>query len=215
MLLRRIGLDPVLGRDLRLPPQPPRLEVHGVEGVVPRADVHGVAHDGGGGGDRVAGGEQPRLAQGPDAGLGQRGAPREGVLGVVAVGGPVPRARGGGERRRRRHTRRGAPGRVGHRGGARQRRLGRCRRAATGQQGQRAHHERRQRSRQGSSRGAPAVRPGLGPHPPRGVVSRSPPWRARWTSDPCRVRGSPPVPTTERRWLRTGTGTPSWPGRRS
>ena len=62
-----------------------------VEVVVPRTDVHDVADDRRRGGHRVAGREEPRLAQRRHRGLGQGGPAVEGVLGVVAVGRPVPR----------------------------------------------------------------------------------------------------------------------------
>ncbi len=95
----------VLAAQPVLPAQGPGAQVEGVEGVVPRSHVHRAVHHRGRGADAVTRGEEPGHLQGGGAGRREGGASVEGVLGIVAVGGPVPppglhRVDGGGRRRR-------------------------------------------------------------------------------------------------------------------
>ena len=145
--LARVGSDGVLGLEPDLPAQRAGRQVQGVEVVVPRPGIDGVADDRRRGGDRVGGREEPGFAQGPHGRLGQRGAAVERVLGVVAVSRPVPGA--GGSRH----------------GGGGARRDARARRCHGAAAGQHRHHGRRQRQRSdrcrasGPIRGAPRRQP--------------------------------------------------------
>ncbi len=97
--LTRIGRDGVLGHEPGLPTQRPGLEIDGVEVVVPRADVDDAVHHRRGGCHGVAGGKDPGFAQRLDRRPRQRGPTVKRVLGVVTVGGPVPRSGCGGNGR--------------------------------------------------------------------------------------------------------------------
>ena len=89
----RIRRDGVLRGQPDPPAQCPRLEVHRIEVVVPRADVYRVADHGRRRRHGVARRVEPGLLQRADRGLRQRRPPVEGVLGVVPVPGPVPGVR--------------------------------------------------------------------------------------------------------------------------